>query len=84
MPTTPSSALLASWRFGLAGGSIVPYLGPCVLADVSSLVARRALPATSEQLILVMSGGLNEAEADACSFLAQRYPMPTMWTASPS
>jgi hypothetical protein len=44
MPTIPSSALLASWRSGLADGSIVPYLGPGVLADVTSLVDGRAIP----------------------------------------
>ena len=57
MPTIPSSALLASWRSGLADGSIVPDLGPGVLADVSSLVDGRPIPATSEQLILAMNGG---------------------------
>ncbi len=57
MPTIRSSALLASWRSGLAGGSIVPCLGPGALADVSSLVDGPAIPGTSEQRILAMDGG---------------------------
>lgn len=42
---------------GLHDGSIVPYLGPGVLADVTSTTDGRAIPATSEQLILAMNGG---------------------------
>ena len=42
---------------GLKDGSIVPCLGPGVLADVVSTATGAALPATSEQLILAMNGG---------------------------
>lgn len=49
--------LLDQWQTGLAGGSIVPYLGPGVLADVGSLPDGRIIPATSEQLILAMNNG---------------------------
>lgn len=42
---------------GLKDGSIVPYLGPGVLADVVSLASGAALPATSEQLIIGLNGG---------------------------
>jgi len=52
-----SSALLAQWQTGLADASIVPYLGPGALADVRSQVDGRAIPATSEQLILAMNNG---------------------------
>ena len=43
-------------RVGLKDGSIVPYLGPGVLADVVSDDGR-PMPATSEQLILALNGG---------------------------
>jgi hypothetical protein len=49
--------LLDQWRAGLADGSIVPYLGPGVLADVMSGVDGRPIPATGEQLILAMNNG---------------------------
>jgi hypothetical protein len=42
---------------GLQDGSIVPYLGPGVLADVVSTASGEAIPATSEQLILALNGG---------------------------
>lgn len=42
---------------GLKDGSIVPYLGPGVLADVVSTTTGQAIPATSDQLILAMNGG---------------------------
>ena len=42
---------------GLKDGSIVPYLGPGVLADVVSPASGEALPATSEQLIIGLNGG---------------------------
>ncbi len=42
---------------GLKDGSIVPCLGPGVLADVVSTATGAALPASSEQLILAMNGG---------------------------
>ena len=42
---------------GLKNGSIVPYLGPGVLADVVSTRTGAPMPATSEQLIVAMNGG---------------------------
>ena len=42
---------------GLQDGSIVPYLGPGVLADVVHGKTGAPMPATSEQLILAMNGG---------------------------
>jgi hypothetical protein len=51
------SDLFDQWQSGLADGSIVPYLGPGVLADVHSELDGRSIPATSEQLILAMNGG---------------------------
>jgi len=42
---------------GLGDGSIVPYLGPGVLADVVSATSGEAMPATGEQLIIAMNGG---------------------------
>lgn len=42
---------------GLKDGSIVPYLGPGVLADVVSTTTGEPMPATSDQLILAMNGG---------------------------
>lgn len=42
---------------GLKDGSIVPYLGPGVLADVVSTATGQPIPATSDQLILAMNGG---------------------------
>ncbi|MBP8310758.1 MAG: hypothetical protein KAY46_25995, partial [Burkholderiaceae bacterium] len=49
--------LLDQWQAGLADGSIVPYLGPGVLADVRSTNDGRPIPATGEQLILAMNNG---------------------------
>lgn len=51
------SALLDQWQAGLTDGSIVPYLGPGVLADVRSKLDGRPIPATGEQLILAMNNG---------------------------
>jgi len=51
------TALHATWLAGLKDGSIVPYLGPGVLADVRSKLDGRAIPATGEQLILAMNNG---------------------------
>lgn len=45
------------WRAGVRDGSIVPYLGPGVLADVRALDDGRPMPATSDALILAMNGG---------------------------
>lgn len=42
---------------GLKDGSIVPYLGPGALADVRALDDGRAMPATSDELILAMNAG---------------------------
>ena len=42
---------------GLHDGSIVPYLGPGVLADVVHTRHGSPMPATGEQLILAMNGG---------------------------
>jgi hypothetical protein len=52
-----STELIEQWRVGLADGSIVPYLGPGVLADVRSTVDGRPMPATSDELILAMNNG---------------------------
>jgi hypothetical protein len=52
-----SSELLDQWQAGLADGSIVPYLGPGVLADVRATLDGRPIPATSDQLILAMNNG---------------------------
>lgn len=43
--------------FGLRDGSIVPYLGPGVLADVRHADTGAPMPATSDELILAMNGG---------------------------
>lgn len=51
------SELLDHWQTGLSDGSIVPYLGPGVLADVESKLDGRPIPATGEQLILAMNNG---------------------------
>ncbi len=42
---------------GLKDGSIVPYLGPGVLADVRSPVTGEAIPADSDSLIIALNGG---------------------------
>jgi len=42
---------------GLMDGSVVPYLGPGVLADVVSTTTGEAMPATSDQLIIALNGG---------------------------
>ena len=44
--------LLTRLIAGLKDGSIVPYLGPGVLADVASTAAGAPMPATSDELIL--------------------------------
>ncbi len=51
------SELHQQWLAGLKDGSIVPYLGPGVLADVKSKLDGRPMPATSEQLIIAMNNG---------------------------
>ena len=42
---------------GLKDGSIVPYLGPGVLADVTNPATGERIPATSDSLIIAMNGG---------------------------
>lgn len=42
---------------GLRDGSIVPYLGPGVLAGVTDLAGTASIPADSDSLILAMNGG---------------------------
>lgn len=49
--------LHAQWLAGLRDGSIVPYIGPGALADVKSKLDGRAMPATSDQLIIAMNNG---------------------------
>lgn len=52
-----TSELLDQWQAGLTDGSLVPYLGPGALADVTAKTDGRAMPATSDQLILAMNNG---------------------------
>lgn len=42
---------------GLKDGSIVPYLGPGVLADVRDVASGAPIPADSDSLIIAMNGG---------------------------
>jgi hypothetical protein len=42
---------------GLKDGSVVPYLGPGVLADVRHAETGAAMPITSDELIIAMNGG---------------------------
>ncbi|MDD5297322.1 MAG: SIR2 family protein [Rhodocyclaceae bacterium] len=42
---------------GLKDGSIVPYLGPGVLADVKNIATGEPIPADSDSLIIAMNGG---------------------------
>lgn len=41
----------------LKNGSLVPYLGPGVLADVRNVASGAPIPATSDELILALNGG---------------------------
>ncbi len=50
-------SLIAGWMSGLADGTVVPYLGPGVLADVRSVADGRPMPADSDSLILAMNDG---------------------------
>lgn len=50
-------ALRASLVAGLKNGSIVPYLGPGVLADVRDAASGAPIPADSDSLIIAMNGG---------------------------
>jgi hypothetical protein len=51
------SALRTQLIAGLKDGSIIPYLGPGVLADVVSTTTGNPIPATSDQLIIGLNGG---------------------------
>ena len=51
------SELRSRLMTGLKDGSIVPYLGPGVLADVVSTASGEPMPATSDQLIISLNGG---------------------------
>jgi len=42
---------------GIRDGSVVPYLGPGVLADVVALETGASMPATSDELIIALNGG---------------------------
>jgi hypothetical protein len=53
----PTPEFHASLLAGLKSGSIVPYLGPGVLADVRDTATGAPMPATSDELILAMNGG---------------------------
>lgn len=52
-----SSELHEQLLAGLNDGSIVPYLGPGVLADVRNAATGAPMPATSDELIIAMNGG---------------------------
>ncbi|MDR3632229.1 MAG: SIR2 family protein [Isosphaeraceae bacterium] len=52
-----SSGQLEEILEGVRTGKIVPYLGPGVLADVTSAVDGSPIPAEDEALILAMNGG---------------------------
>jgi hypothetical protein len=52
-----SQELHSSLLAGLKDGSIIPYLGPGVLADVRNAATGAPMPATSDELILAMNGG---------------------------
>lgn len=49
--------LRATLLAGLQDGSIVPYLGPGVLADVKNPATGEPMPADSDSLIIAMNGG---------------------------
>ncbi|MBL8441542.1 MAG: SIR2 family protein, partial [Betaproteobacteria bacterium] len=49
--------LRAKLLAGLQDGSIVPYLGPGVLADVKNVATGAAIPADSDSLIYAMNDG---------------------------
>ena len=52
-----SSRFQTEMLAGLKDGSIVPYLGPGVLADVRHAETGVPMPATSDELIIAMNGG---------------------------
>ena len=49
--------LAEEWVAGICAGTVAPYLGPGVLADVRALADGRPMPADSESLILAMNDG---------------------------
>lgn len=54
---TMTPELRAKLLAGLRDGSIVPYLGPGVLADVRDAASGAPMPADSDSLIIAMNGG---------------------------
>lgn len=50
-------ALLKDLIDGIADGTIVPYLGPGVLRDVTDTASGEAMPADSDSMILAMNNG---------------------------
>jgi hypothetical protein len=52
-----SPELRLAFATGLHDGSIVPYLGPGVIADVVSTANGQPMPATSDQLIIGLNNG---------------------------
>ncbi|MDP1611310.1 MAG: SIR2 family protein [Sulfuritalea sp.] len=52
-----SSQLHEQLLAGLRDGSVVPYLGPGVLADVRNAATGAPMPATSDEMIIAMNGG---------------------------
>ena len=52
-----SSRFQTEMLAGLKDGSVVPYLGPGVLADVRHAETGAAMPITSDDLIIAMNGG---------------------------
>lgn len=49
--------LVEKWLEGIADGTLVPYLGPGVLADVRAVADGHAMPADSDSLIYAMNDG---------------------------
>jgi hypothetical protein len=49
--------LACEWIDGISNGSVVPYLGPGVLADVHAVADGRPIPADSDSLIIAMNDG---------------------------
>lgn len=49
--------LAGKWVEGITNGTVVPYLGPGVLADVRAVADARPIPADSDSLIIAMNDG---------------------------
>lgn len=49
--------LVNEWMAGISNGTLVPYLGPGVLADVRAVADGRPIPADSDSLIIAMNDG---------------------------